>query len=67
MKTVTLILPLEATTVSDSRIDSSSDTIATAGATAAAAERQWSNSGVIAVRLCSDSSDSSDSGATMER
>ena len=34
MKTVTLILPLEETTVSDSRSDSSSDTVATAGATA---------------------------------
>ena len=40
MKTVTLILPLEATTVSDSRSNRSSDTVATADATAAATERQ---------------------------
>ena len=39
MKTVTLILPLEATTVIDSRSDSSSDTVAKAGATAAAEEQ----------------------------
>ena len=40
MKTVTLILSLEATTVSDSRSDISSDTVTTAGATAAATEQQ---------------------------
>ena len=58
MKTVTLILPLEATTVSDSRSDCSSDTVATAGAIAAAAERQWRDSCAIAVRLHSDISGS---------
>ena len=40
IKTVTQILPLEATIVSDSRSDSRSDSVATAGATAAAIERQ---------------------------
>ena len=40
MKTVTQILPLEATTVSDSRGDSSSDNVATEGETAAATERK---------------------------
>ena len=44
MKTITPILPLEATTVSDSRSDSRSDTVAKAEATEAAAERQWSDS-----------------------
>ena len=39
MKTVTLIMPLEATTVSDSRSDSSSDTVTTAGAIASATEQ----------------------------
>ena len=48
MKTVTLIMPLEANTVSDSRSDSRSDTVATAEETAASAEPQWSDSGATA-------------------
>ena len=57
MATITLILPLEATTVnnpsdirSDSRSDRRGDSGATAGVTAAAAEQQRSNSGMIAER-----------------
>ena len=57
MKTVTLILPFETTTVSDSRSDISSDSVATAGETAA--ERYWSDSGAD-----SRSDSSSDSVAT---
>ena len=64
MVNVTLILPLEATTVSDSRSDSSSDTAGTAGATAA--EQQWSDTSVIAVQLRSDSRSDS-SGVTVEK
>ena len=40
MKTVNLILPLEATAVSDSRSDRSSDSVAIAGATAVSTEQQ---------------------------
>ena len=40
MKSVTLILPLEPTTWSDSRGNSRSDTVVTAGATSAAMELQ---------------------------
>ena len=54
MATVTLIMPLEATTVnnpsnsrSDSRSGSRGDSGATAGVRAAAAEQQRSDSGVI--------------------
>ena len=57
MSTVTLILPLEATTVnnpskprSDSRSDSRGEIVATAGVKAAAAEHQLSNSGLITER-----------------
>ena len=58
MKTVTLVLPLEATTVSDSRIDSISDTVATALATAAVKERlkqYQSNSGSTTAQQQSNS------------
>ena len=54
METVTLVLPLEATTVknpsdrrSGSRSDSRGDIRATAGVIEAAAEQQRSNSGLI--------------------
>ena len=71
MKTVTLILPLETTTVSDSRSDSSSDSVATVGAAAAAmerqkhikatAERQMSNSGATEVRQRRDNGETTES------
>ena len=57
MATITLILPLEVTTVnnpsdirSNSRSDSRGDSGATAGVTAAAAEQQRSDSGLIIER-----------------
>ena len=63
IKNVTLILNLVAMTVIDSRSDNRSDTVATEEATESAEERQWSDTGAIAVRLRIDSSGS---GATME-
>ena len=54
MENITLILPLEVTTVknpskirSDNRSDSRDDSVATAGVTAAAAEQQQSDRGLI--------------------
>ena len=55
MKTITVSLTLETTTVSDIRSDSSSDSVATAGA-----ERQLSDSGATAVQQRRDN------GATAE-
>ena len=57
METITLILPLKAATVnnpsnsrSNSRSDSRGNSGATSGVTAAAAEQQWSDSGLVTER-----------------
>ena len=65
METVTLILPLEATTVNNpsnsSGVTAGAIAGATAGVTAAAAEQQRSDGGLITERY------QSDTGATAER
>ena len=58
METVTLILPLEATTVNNpsnsSQVTTGAIAGATAGVTAAAAEQQWSDIGLITEQYRSD-------------